>query len=216
MLSHHLTYGWEERKYWCISIWGPVPDLTILVQLFCISVFLGISIQYLYHEEMTGGREEVCLVQPHFCHCLSSPSTAPVTTSSSPPPPNGAIWRLHCPYDARSTTCLTGKPNVNPRQTDLDNFWWQFLMTIFDDNFWWQFLMIILMTIFDDHFLWPFLWPFFMTILDNNSWDLTLDTWDTDYIAVNWILVPSQPSIRFWWSNLQIMQVAPSDGQICY
>ena len=58
-----------------------------------------------------------------------------------PSPPNGAIWRLHCPYDARSTTCLTGKPNVNPRQTDLDNFWWQFLMTIFDDNFWWQFLM---------------------------------------------------------------------------
>ena len=32
------------------------------------------------------------------------------------PPPNGAIWRLHCPYDARSTSCLIGKPNVNQTQ----------------------------------------------------------------------------------------------------
>ena len=29
------------------------------------------------------------------------------------PPPIGAILRLHCPYDARSTSCLSGKPNVN-------------------------------------------------------------------------------------------------------
>ena len=31
-----------------------------------------------------------------------------------------------------------------------------------------------------------FWWPFLMTILYDNSCDLTLDTWDTDYIADNW------------------------------
>ena len=64
----------------------------------------------------------------------------------------------------------------------LPNFWWKFLMTIFDDifddNFWWQFLTIFVtiltnLTIFDkfEHF-WQFKFFFdnfwhFMTILDN-------------------------------------------------
>ena len=51
-----------------------------------------------------------------------------------------------------------------------DNFLWQFLMTIlmtflmtiFDDNFWWQFLM----TIFDDNFS----CHFFMAIFGDNFW----------------------------------------------
>ena len=47
-----------------------------------------------------------------------------------------------------------------------DNFWWHFLMTIFDDNFRWQFLMTIFDDIFDDNFWWHFL----MTIFDDNFW----------------------------------------------
>ena len=56
---------------------------------------------------------------------------------------------------------LNGLNNLNY----LNNFWWQFLMTIFDDN----------LQIFG---------IFFQTIW--KSCDLTLDTWDTDYIADNW------------------------------
>ena len=66
-----------------------------------------------------------------------------------------------------------------------DNFWWQFLMTIFDDNFWWQFLM----TICDDNFWWQFL----ITISDGNGNDdmihdiMIHDTWymihDTWYMT---------------------------------
>ena len=104
----------------------------ILAQL----VFLCFSI--CITEEITGrvvSREEVCLrqphlchlcpAQPHLCHCLYSPSTAGASSSSPlvEPPPIGAIWRLHCPYDARSTSCLSGKTKCesNPRQMIFSN-----------------------------------------------------------------------------------------------
>ena len=100
----------------------------ILVQLVFLFRF-GICIT----EEITVrlGREEVCLrhlchlcpAQPHLCHCLYSPSTAGASSSSPlvEPPPIGAILRLHCPYDARSTSCLSGKTKCesNPRQNYL-------------------------------------------------------------------------------------------------
>ena len=103
----------------------------ILVQLVFLFRF-GICIT----EEITGrvgGREEVCQphlchlcpAQPHLCHCLYSPSTAGASSSSPlvEPPPIGAILRLHCPYDARSTSCLSGKTKCesNPRQMIFSN-----------------------------------------------------------------------------------------------
>ena len=51
-----------------------------------------------------------------------------------------------------------------------------FMMTIFDKTFWWQFSDCWKIFRFSDFFLQIF-WKFC---------DLTLDTWDTDYIADNW------------------------------
>ena len=77
---------------------------------------------------------------------------------------------------------------VNLETCDLwdiyDNFWWQFLMTIFDDNFLWQFFM----TFFNDNFWWQFWWQFLMTIFDGNFWWQFLKTIFDDNFDAN-----------FWW-----------------
>ena len=75
-----------------------------------------------------------------------------------------------------------------------DNFWWQFLMTIFDDNFWWQFLMTILMTFFDDNFWWQVL----MTLFDIWDTDYNTDNWEPGFmtIFVTWQLIVTLDSIR--------------------
>ena len=65
---------------------------------------------------------------------------------------NSSIGDLVTHWLTHSLTVLFfWRYRVIPETCDLwdifDNFWWQFLITIFDDNFWWQFLM----TIFDDN-----------------------------------------------------------------
>ena len=67
-------------------------------------------------------------------------------------------WLRTLLIDIQKTISLTSDLSDISSKWWPDNFW-KFLMTIFDDHFWWKFLMTIL---------------------------ITLDTWDTDYIADNW------------------------------
>ena len=82
-----------------------------------------------------------------------------------------------------------------------DNFWCQFVMTIFDDKFWWQFLM----TIFDDNFLLQFL----MTIFDANFWwQLLMTIFDGNFMMTIFydnFFMKFFMTI-FWWQYLMTLR----------
>ena len=93
--------------------------------------------------------------------------------------------------------------------TIFDNFWWQFLMTIFDENFWWQFWQF--WQIFGKHLrfaenfqiadfqiFWKFLWP--------ETWHLRhwLHFWQLR--TTIWTITLWPLNIEWWWQHSQFLR----------